>query len=496
MKTLKYGLAVALMGTASHAFAQYQADALRFSQSQPVGTARTLGIGGASAAVGGDYGSVLVNPAGLGMFQRSEFSFSPGFSLLDTDAKAFGNTKTDSRSNLNVASAGLVMTRRRPDGDGSAWRAGSFGFGITRTASYNQSFRYNGRPARNQDIFQRLGQDQDSGFDDLAYDTYLTERDSLGTFIPGDFYFTGDLDQGESVRTSGATTQFDFAYGASYLDKLYVGAGIGLTSIRYTSENVLTASAVDPNDPQSAFQSLTLRDDLKTTGGGINFRLGLIYRPTDILRIGASVQTPTYMQFNETYNSSLQARFNRPIAVDGQNVQSASSYLDPNLAEYALTTPFKATGGVAVVVGKYGFVSGDVEYLDYSSARLSNYNNNNYDFSYDNDDIKRLQGSAVNLRVGGEARFDVFRARLGYAYYGDPYQDSPIDQSRQYVTAGLGVRQNNFFVDVAGVHGRGRSLYTPYTIYGADNRPSGTDTPVVEVTNKQTTITATVGFLF
>ncbi|SDY76054.1 hypothetical protein [Hymenobacter psychrophilus] len=79
MKTLKYGLAVALMGTASHAFAQYQADALRFSQSQPVGTARTLGLGGATAAVGGDYGSVLVNPAGLGMFQRSEFSFSPGF---------------------------------------------------------------------------------------------------------------------------------------------------------------------------------------------------------------------------------------------------------------------------------------------------------------------------------------------------------------------------------------------------------------------------------
>lgn len=491
MKTLKYGLAVALLGTASHAFAQYQADALRFSQSQPVGTARTLGIGGASAAVGGDYGSVLVNPAGLGMFQRSEFSFSPGFSLLDSDAQAFGNTSTDSRSNLNVASAGVVLTRRRPDGDGSAWRSGSFGLGFTRTASYNQLFRYGGRPERNQDIFQRLSENQNAALDDLAYNTYLTEEDQQGTYIPEDFYYTGDLNQRETVRTSGSTTQFDLAYGASYLDKFYIGAGLGITSVRYETENTLTADAIAPVDPRSAFQSLTLRDAISTRGAGLNLRLGLIYRPVDAVRIGASVQTPTYLQFNETYNSSLQTQFNRPITVGGQSYQSARSSIDPNLAEYALTTPFKATGGVAVVIGKYGFVSGDVEYLNYSSARLHNYNNNQYDFSADNNDIKDLQQSAVNLRVGGELRADIFRVRLGYAYYGDPNKNSPIDQSRNYLTGGLGMRQKNFFVDVAGVYGKGNSLYTPYRIYAPDG-----NTPVVKVTDKQFTTTLTAGFLF
>ncbi|SDY14992.1 OmpP1/FadL family transporter [Hymenobacter psychrophilus] len=416
--------------------------------------------------------------------------------MLDSDAKAFGNTATDSRSNLNIASAGLVLTRRRPDGDGSAWRAGSFGLGITRTANYNQNLRYSGRPARNQNIFQRLGQDQNTTLDDLAYDTYLTERDDEGTYVPADFFDTGALDQGESIRTSGSTTQFDLAYGASYLDKLYIGAGVGITSVRYNSENILTASAVNPNDPASAFESLTLRDDIRTTGGGVNLRLGLIYRPIDAVRIGASIQTPTYIQFNETYNSSLQAQFNRPVVVEGQSYRSPRSAADPNLVQYALTTPFKATGGVAVVIGKYGFLSGDVEYLDYSSSRISNYNNNRYDFSFDNDDIKALQQSAVNLRVGGEARFDVFRARLGFAYYGDPYQNSNYDQSRKYLTGGVGVRQNNFFVDVAGVYGKGNTLYTPYTIYGTDGRPSAVDTPVVEVADKQFNFTATAGFLF
>ncbi|RFP66183.1 hypothetical protein D0N36_05560 [Hymenobacter lapidiphilus] len=266
--------------------------------------------------------------------------------------------------------------------------------------------------------------------------------------------------------------------------------------MRYNSENILTAAAVNPNDPESAFQSLTLRDDIRTTGGGINFRLGVIYKPVDMLRIGASVQTPTYMQLTETYNTSLQAQFNRPIVIEGQSYQSARSALDPNLAEYALTTPFKATGGVAVVLGKYGFISGDVEYLDYSSARLRNYNNNQYNFSADNDDIKNLQQSAVNLRVGAEARFDVLRARLGVAYYGDPYKTSSVDQSRTYLTGGLGLRQNNFFVDVAGVYGKGNSRYTPYTLLNADGRPSAVDTPVVKVADKQFTTTVTAGLLF
>ena len=107
-----------------------------------------------------------------------------------------------------------------------------------------------------------------------------------------------------------------------------------------------------------------------------------------------------------------------------------------------------------------------------------------------------MQQSALNVRVGGEARFDVFRARLGFAYYGDPYQNSSLDQSRSYVTGGLGLRQNNFFVDVAGVYGTGNSRYTPYTINGPNGQPSAINTPVVEVTDKQFTTTFTAGFLF
>ena len=500
MKMLKYGLAVALLGSASHAFAQvsapYAQDALRFSQSGPAGTARTLGLGGASAAVGGDYGSVSVNPAGLGMFQRSEFAFSPGLSSLTADGEAFGTRARTSRSNLHVASLGLVLAHRRPDGDGSPWRSGAFALGLTRTADFNRSFRYGGRPAPNQDILQRLGEDQGLALDDLAYNAYLTESDAQGTYIPEDFFYTGDLNQAETVRLTGSSTQFDLSYGASYLDKLYLGGGIGVVSSRYNSENTLTASSVVANDPNSAFGSLSQRETVQTRGGGINARIGLIYRPVDAVRIGASVQTPTYFQLEETYNSSLQAQFNRPVEVEaGDTRTSTSSALEPEYLSYTLTTPFKATGGLAVVIGKYGFVSGDVEYLDYSQASLSNNSNgqvsSNHDFNPDNDEINNAFGSAVNLRVGGELRLDAFRVRAGYARYGDALQNNTADQSRTYYTGGLGVRQNNFFLDFAGVYGKSAARYAPYTIYS-----EGGETPIVNINDKRFTVTATAGFMF
>jgi len=53
--------------------------ALLFSRVKPAGSARIMGMGGVQTSLGGDYSSALSNPAGLGMFNRSEFTISPGF---------------------------------------------------------------------------------------------------------------------------------------------------------------------------------------------------------------------------------------------------------------------------------------------------------------------------------------------------------------------------------------------------------------------------------
>jgi hypothetical protein len=201
------------------------------------------------------------------------------------------------------------------------------------------------------------------------------------------------------------------------------------------------------------------------------------------------------MRLTESYRSSLQTSFNRPITVDGQQYSSASDESDLGDFDYTLTSPFRASGGATVLVGKYGFLSGDVEYVDYSQARLSNdnttedTNGNTYDFGPHNDAIQDLYRSTVNLRVGGEARYDAFRFRLGYARYGDPYQTNDFDRTRQYVTGGLGLRQNNFFVDLAGVYNTDKRFYRPYEVSNGRG-------PVISVDGSRFTTSVTAGIIF
>ena len=60
-------------------YAQDLTDALRFSGFQMQGTARAGSMGNAFGALGGDFTSVSINPAGLGIYRSSEFVFSPTF---------------------------------------------------------------------------------------------------------------------------------------------------------------------------------------------------------------------------------------------------------------------------------------------------------------------------------------------------------------------------------------------------------------------------------
>ena len=59
------------------AFAQNDLDAFRFSQTNWEGTARFMGAGGAFGAIGGDFSSLSTNPAGIGVFKKTEFSLTP-----------------------------------------------------------------------------------------------------------------------------------------------------------------------------------------------------------------------------------------------------------------------------------------------------------------------------------------------------------------------------------------------------------------------------------
>lgn len=72
--------------TAVAAGAQTMYDGLTFSQNNYYGTARSIGMGNAMTAVGGDLGSIGINPAGSAVAGYSQFTITPNLTISSTNA--------------------------------------------------------------------------------------------------------------------------------------------------------------------------------------------------------------------------------------------------------------------------------------------------------------------------------------------------------------------------------------------------------------------------
>ena len=486
--------------------AQTEVDALRYSRLDFGGSARIQGMAGAQTALGADISTLSGNPAGLGLYRRSEASFSLGASLANTSSLLNGrNATADQRNIFNIPSLGVVFTQRKTDEDESDWRSGAFGIGLTRQNNFQNRFSYTGPVNGTETLVESLGQtaiaegrtqnsldteyrDGIYSLEGLGYAAYLlsvepvrTEPNNPNSPVVEQVFVEeqDNVTQSETVMSKGSQNQWDFSYGASYCDKIYLGASLGLSTINYNQERIYRE--VDASD-QTEFQDLTMRDEFTTSGSGVNVKVGVIVRPLDAVRIGASVQSPTFYSLRDTYTTSLASSFG------GSSPEDFNAQLDPGDYQYSLTTPLRANGGLAFFAGKNGFLSADVEYVNYGGARFST-NEATDSFAGTNDAIKNAYQSVVNLRVGGEFRYNVFRLRAGYALYGDPYKSSTFDRDKRYLTAGAGIKQDNRFLDVAFVNSRINSVYSPYALL--DNLQ-----PVITTKNTANSVLFTLGFNF
>jgi hypothetical protein len=530
MKHTVMGLATLLggfLGLSQSVRAQgtYVDDALLYSRLGPSGTARTLGIGGASTALGADFSNLTTNPAGLGFYTKSEITLTPGLGFGTANAAPISNAASTGSSlslsqpanSFHIASAGIVFANRLPDSDDRTWRGGSFALGFTRQADFNQAYRYQNttdddhsffqylrEPGGNADYtssdyqaaVQRIRRQDASGdyidLDGLAYGNFLTSfpRVRRPNAAPSDTttilraatpFRSGPITQAEQVTSKGSLSQFDLGYGGNFGDRFYIGAGIGIVSLNRTRT---TSFSENSESPTAGFgEDFNFQEYLKTTGTGVNARLGIIYRPADVVRLGASIQTPTYIRLNDEYSTTLTSAY---VPSNLDNILSTT----PGTVNYSITTPFRANGGLVVLLNKYGFLSGDIEYVGYSQARYGTIDNDvNSDLDAANQDISTGYRNTVNLRVGAEGRFDVMRVRAGYARYGDPYAGTTPNRAQNYFTGGLGVRTKGFFVDVSGVYLAYKDQYSPYNLASAAS-------PTVDINQRRFTGSITGGLTF
>jgi hypothetical protein len=490
MKKLLIIMLLGLLTSSSQG--QNEFDALRYSTLEFYGDARFNAMGGSFGALGANMSAISVNPGGLGVYKSSDFSFTPAFHYNYSESKYDGNLVSDGKLNFHFSNVGLVGNFKV----GGDWESVSLAIGYNRTGNYNSSISVKGMTDSsalssyvnelnsNGGTFESDISDFYPFSSNLAYQTYLVNpllNDS--THYDHVFANSKNITQLTTYETRGGSGEMYFAMGGNYSDKLYLGASLGIPTVRYVYDRSYTETS-EKSDTLTDFNYYSVHDFVKTSGAGVNFKLGMIYKVVDWFRIGAAFHTPTIYSLRDDYETTINSEQR-----DGTTFSETSPYGSFN---YFVSTPLRFISSGSVIVGNHGVINVDYEIVDYSSARLKedtyDYNNGaSADFSLENQNIRTNFTTAQNLRVGTEWRLDPFRFRAGYRYQGNSINEKfKLDNSASIYSIGLGIKQDDYYFDMA----YAMKLYESQSIVVADQNE------FAPTSLKDHYITFTLGFRF
>lgn len=502
--------------SSSAAFAQYATDALRYSEINQTGSARFQGLGGNHAAIGGDPSSIHGNPAGLGFYSRSELTLSPAVTIAGTKSNYLGNDTKESSGLFNIPQASVVFASQ--PGFQRKWKRSAFGVSFSRQQSFQNGYTYGGRNnssdylasvVEDVNAAKTSVNDLEKGFNSGAtggpvassnpaayYQMYLINPTTAAGPPYRAIEETSVVDQTGDFTSKGATSQWTLAYAGNLNDKFYLGGNVGFSRTRYEYSARFSDDYVD--SPELTY--IDNFEDFTVRGSGVNFSLGAIYKLSPMFQIGGTLISPTFSAIKETFNRSVAAGYvdGKVTGPDGNLVTPpyTSLAITPNDFEYTLIGPMRGNLGGTVFFQNKGFLTATVEYAGYSGMRLRTSfldTQGNEDFKNNRKaEIKDTFRNTVNFRLGGEVRANIFRARIGGAYISDPYLDRTdgIDRSKLLLSAGVGVRNDRFFVDLTGTFTTYKSAYTPYYLNNPANYAS------VEITNRPVNVMVTGGVFF
>ncbi|MDA3616387.1 OmpP1/FadL family transporter [Polluticaenibacter yanchengensis] len=464
--------------------AQNVEDAVRFSDQIFLGTARNQGIGGSGSSLGGDMSSVYNNPAGIGMYRTNEFSISPTFNFLNNKFTYSGTNTSANKSSLPFGTSGFVFGKTNQY---DPRKSSAFALTFNRTGNYNGNTEYrgfnnvssfteqyleqvtkelSGTPAN---IVKGLENNYIFGAS-LAYYSFLidtvTDADGfkIQSLVPlARSNGAGGINQYNRIMSQGGNTELGFAYALNNNDKFNFGFSIGIPIYNY-ERNQTYREEDATNDSDNDFNYFEYREKYTTKGVGFNAKLGVIIRPEPNIRLGLAVHTPTFASLKDRISSSITAD-TEGYTTRQQPITTSSADLigDNEIAgryEYSLKTPMKFIIGGSYIIGavkdvkqQKGFINADLEIVNHAGTRYSKAENGSFDdevyYNGLNDLIKNTYKTAVNVKLGGELKFNTIMARAGLGYYGSPYKIKDLGGERLLGSLGVGYRHRGFFVDFA-----------------------------------------------
>lgn len=430
-------------------------DVYKISAVNYQGTAKGAAMGNAMGAVGEDISAISINPAGLGLYRKSSFSFTPSLLTTYTKSEYFGNSEKDNRTCISVNNIGYVETSK--SGDIKV----NWAFAMNKTNNFNNRIFVNGYNPDNSlidayfaeiianDIYNEEELNEYSpSYIYPIWETYLFDFNndgSLTAYVP-----EGGIQQLKGVNSWGGTNEWSFSSSINVKDKLFMGFSVNIPSVNSNRITDYEEVFEDGGNTYSWWQQETLY----TSGWGFNGKFGIIAYPSRWLRLGAAYHTPTFYNLTDRWRT--------------ETASWETTFIVPTSHfNYSLQTPWMLNGNAAFLFGNFGMISIDYDYVDYKSIKLYA---PNYDYGYYNDALKETFKSSMNIRLGTEWRYRNMCFRGGYSFYGSPYGIHATDgfynkHNKNSFSCGFGYTQHAFTFDFAYVYSLQNQEYNLYSQY-------------------------------
>lgn len=457
------------------------------------GTARYVGMGGAMDALGADISTMGTNPAGIGLFRKSQASASLSVNMQE-DGKAF---QDGSKTHLSFDQIGVVISTRA-----GKTNFLNFGFNYHKSRNFNHVLSaanaLNGSAQNRQTVLKDMNGLMNTyactQLDDLYEGNMVLDADEVLHDYAGLSY---EFDR----ANTGYISEYDFNISGNIKNRLYLGLTVGVHHVNYKNYSEYY-EVLDSRE----ISDVLITDHHKITGYGYNVKAGIIFRPLaeSPFRIGASVSSPTFYRLTTDNYTTI-----------GGNVDHSAAKED-----FRFNTPWKFALSLGHTVGNNLALGASYEYADYGSCDMRIIDGGYYDYNYYGDygysensssdnvmkrHIENTLKGVSTFKIGGEFKVDKNIAlRLGYNYQSPIYQKNGVrDQTLQSpgtyyastthfvnwkdthrITAGFGYSFDKFRFDLAYQYSMRNGDFYPFM-------PDYSASYIDDATNQTVTLTNT-----
>lgn len=537
MKMFKHVFFASVLMASLSVTAQETYQDSKLAAPQLTGTARYIGMGGAMEALGADISTISTNPAGVGLFRKSQVSLSAG---------VMAQGGAENYTEYEGTRVSFNGKKRHPTFDqiGIVWSPKIKGKGYINLAfNYHKSSDFgqilNAAASLNgasQNKLSALKYYKGVAGWTAVDANYAGYNNNAGKYVPG--LLCVDDDRIGYVEANkylfgqyqhGYVGTYDFNVSGSINNQVWLGLTVGIHDVHYNSNSIYSEDFVDGNYMESYEQ-------LKITGSGFDVKAGVIFRPVkeSPFRIGAYVNSPIFYD--------LKLAGDHDITISGKYMQNYTDASGKSQAYYEkgsrgqsadydfrFNTPWKVGVSLGHTVDNFLAIGATYEYAWYNhmdnrvkEGGFYDYWGDYYDTSSSdramNADTRANLKGVSTLKVGLEAKpTSLFAIRLGYNYVSPMFKDASFrDQtlssnavdvatSSDYTnwkainrfTAGLGFNYQGISVDLAYHYSVQKGDFHPFMNYtNSDESTYNNVAQSAKVKNNRHQIMMTLGYRF